>query len=198
MTGTSTAPATGTEAPAARRRVRRLLLIMVLITLAPVVASYTIYYGWPRERQVNYGTLIAQPAPPIAGRTLDGLPFGLADLRGKWVVLAAAGGACDASCATRLFASRQARTIQNADRDRIVRVWLVTDDVAPSPQVLREHEDVQVMRVAPATADALPAGARTLLLVDPLGNVVLEWPADPDIKAVARDLTRLLRASRIG
>jgi hypothetical protein len=35
-------------------------------------------------------------------------------------------------------------------------------------------------------------------LIDPLGNWVLAWPADPDIKALAKDLGRVLRASRIG
>lgn len=183
---------------AARRRVRRQLALMVLIGLAPVVASYAIYYGWPRERQVNYGTLIAAPSPGVAGRTLDGAPFALTDLRGKWVVLAASGGACDAACRTRLFAGRQARTIQNAERERIVRVWLVSDDVEPPAALLAEHDDLRVVRVPPRALDALPDAGRTLLLVDPLGNLVLAWPADPDVKAVAKDIGRLLRASRIG
>jgi len=34
--------------------------------------------------------------------------------------------------------------------------------------------------------------------VDPLGNLVLRYPDDPDIKKMAGDLTRLLKASRIG
>jgi len=193
---TATRPVRSPEA--ARQRVRRQLTLMVLIGLAPVVASYAIYYGWPRERQVNYGTLIAAPSPGIAGRTLDGAPFALTDLRGKWVVLAASGGACDAACRTRLFAGRQARTIQNAERERIVRVWLVSDDVEPPAALLAEHDDLRIVRVSPRTLDALPDAGRTLLLVDPLGNLVLAWPADPDVKAVAKDVGRLLRASRIG
>jgi len=183
---------------AARRRVRRQLVLMVLIGLAPVVASYAIYYGWPRDRQVNYGTLIAAPSPAVTGRTLDGAPFALADLRGKWVMLAASGGGCDAACTRRLFAGRQARTIQNAERERIVRVWLVTDDVAPPAALLAEHDDLRVVRVPSRTAEALPDGGRALTLVDPLGNLVLAWPTDPDVKAVAKDIGRLLRASRIG
>ena len=44
-----------------------------------------------------------------------------------------------------------------------------------------------------------PGGATTnLYLLDPLGNLVLRYPADPDIKRLAKDLERLLRASRIG
>ena len=45
---------------------------------------------------------------------------------------------------------------------------------------------------------SLPKGADRLYLVDPLGNFVLAWPLQPDIKALAKDLTRLLHASSIG
>ena len=37
---------------------------------------------------------------------------------------------------------------------------------------------------------------RARVLVDPAGHQVLAWPRDPDIKALSRDLSRLLRASR--
>ena len=47
-------------------------------------------------------------------------------------------------------------------------------------------------------AAKFPAGANSLYAVDPLGNLVLSWPAEPDIKGIASDLTRLLKASRIG
>jgi hypothetical protein len=64
--------------------------------------------------------------------------------------------------------------------------------------VLDEHPDLAVARVDAAVAAALPEGFDRIYLIDPLGNLVLAWPADPDIKAMAKDLTRLLRASRIG
>ena len=179
-------------------RVRRQLVMIALIGIAPVVASYAAYYWWPRDSHVNYGTLLARTAPPIEGVTLEGRPFTLDDVRGKWVVLAASAGGCDAACTTRLYAGRQARTIQNADMDRVVRLWLVTDDAAPPAALLAEHPDLIVVRVAPQRADALPEHGRGLVLLDPLGNLVLGWPAEPDVKAVARDLSRVLRASRIG
>ena len=43
-----------------------------------------------------------------------------------------------------------------------------------------------------------PAGPQRIYLVDPLGNLVLAWPREPDIKKVGKDIERLLRASRIG
>jgi hypothetical protein len=41
-------------------------------------------------------------------------------------------------------------------------------------------------------------GRQAIYLVDPIGNQVLAWPAEPDIKALANDITKLLRASQIG
>ena len=38
----------------------------------------------------------------------------------------------------------------------------------------------------------------TALLIDPLGNQVLRYRDPVDIKGLARDLARLLKASRIG
>src|SRR5206468_12292224 len=119
-------------------------------------------------------------------------------VRGKWVMLMAAGGTCNAACTDNLYAGRQARAIQNADMDRVVRVWLVTDDAAPSAVVSGEHPDVLVVRADPQVVARLPDAGRGLALVDPLGNLVLTWPSNPDIKAMARDLSRLLRASSIG
>jgi hypothetical protein len=186
------------QSPDQRRKVRRKLVLIVLIGIAPIVASYAAYYFWPRDKQANYGTLYAAPAPPLPGRGLDGAPFALDDLRGKWVVVSAAAGACDAGCAAELYASRQARTIQNAQRERVVRVWLVTDDATPAAGLLREHPDLVVARASASTAARLPNGGRDIYLVDPRGNLVLSWPSDPDIKRMAADLTRLLRASSIG
>ena len=190
---------TVTHPPEAQRaRVRRRLLLIALIGLAPVVASYLAYYFWPRDARVNYGALHAEAAPELRGRTLDGRAFALADLRGKWVVLMAASGRCDERCEHALYAGRQARTIQNADIDRIARVWLVTDEAVPPPALLAEHPDLLAVRVDAGAVARLPDRGQGLALVDPLGNVVLTWPADPDIKAMARDISRLLRASRIG
>ncbi len=98
-------------------------------------------------------------------------------------------------CEAALYGTRQARTIQGREMDRIVRVWLVTDDAAPAPALLAEHPDLVIRR---GTLSAWPAGAERIYLVDPLGNLVLAWPRDPDIKKMSTDIGRLLKASRIG
>lgn len=183
---------------ATRAKGRRTLLLLAAVTIAPVVASYSAYYFFPREQRTNYGELLATVAPPLAGTRADGQPFALAQLRGKWVLAIAAPGACDASCQQALYATRQARTIQGREKERVQRVWLVTDDAAPAAALLQEHPDLTVARVPREALASLPTGPDRLYLIDPLGNLVLAFPRDPDIKRVAKDIERVLKASRIG
>ena len=185
------APRTGTSA-----RNKRVLVLLVAIAIAPVVLAYVAYYAWPRDARVNYGELLSGTLPAITGARLDGTPFRSDALRGRWAVLYAAPGDCSGDGQAALYASRQARTIQNAERERVVRVWLVTGGPAPPASLLAEHPDLAVVRVD--ALPALPRGARSIYLIDPLGNFVLAWPSKPDIKAMAKDLGRVLRASSIG
>jgi len=192
-------PPSGAATPRTDPKARRTLLLIFLVGLAPVIASYAFYYFAPRDVKSNYGELLpTRPAAALPGVTIDGKPFRLDDLRGRWVLLAAAPGGCDAACARNLYATRQARTMQGREQERVVRVWLVTDSAAPAAALLAEQPGLLVVRVDPSTAAALPGGVARITLVDPLGNQVLAWPGDPDIKGVARDLGRLLKASQIG
>ncbi|MGC1818570.1 MAG: hypothetical protein WA900_13060, partial [Casimicrobiaceae bacterium] len=144
-------------------RTRRLIVLIAAIAVAPMVLAYVAYHYWPRTARTNYGELLpAQTLPRITGTTLAGAAFDSAGLRGKWVVLFAAPGECDPVCRQALYASRQARTIQNAERDRVQRVWLLIDAGMPAPSLLAEHPDLAVARVAPTALRALPRGLQVM------------------------------------
>lgn len=182
--------------PGMTRRNRRTLILIALVSIAPVLASYSAYYLFSRDKRANYGELLrTAPAPELQGMHA-GAPFALAQLRGKWVFVVAAAGACDAACERALYATRQARTIQGREMERVTRVWLVTQGT-PAPAILAEHPDL-VAVTGTGGLGGFPAGAHRIYLIDPLGNLVLAYPRDPDIKAMAGDVARLLRASRIG
>jgi len=191
-------PTNGGE-PRRPRLGRHPLLWIAVIALAPIVASYAVYYLFPRTPSANYGTLLPTvPIEGVEGTRPDGSPFRLTELRGRWVLVAHGGGDCDAVCQRRLYATRQARTMQGKEQERIVRVLLVEGGAMPPEGLLAQHPGLVVVRVADAVAATFPSGTKSLYLVDPLGNLVLSYPDDPDIKGIARDLTRLLKASRIG
>ena len=184
--------------PRRPRLVRNPLVWIAIIVIAPIVASYTVYYLFPRTPSANYGTLLrTAPIAGVEGTRADGGPFRLDELRGRWVLVALE-GECDAGCERRLYATRQARTMQGKEQDRIARVLLLVGATTPSAGLLAQNPGLVVARVPNAVAAKFPEGMSSLYVVDPLGNLVLAFPADPDIKGIARDLTRLLKASQIG
>ena len=193
--------------PPRLRLARHPLVWIAVIALAPIVASYSVFYLFPRAASTNYGTLL--PIAPIEGvegtrvdgppSRLGGSPFRLDDLRGRWVVVTLVDGSgCDRGCERRLYATRQARTMQGKEQERVVRLVLLADGTSPSAELLAQHPGLVVVRVSHGVAARFPSGAKSLYVVDPLGNLVLSWPDNPDIKGIAKDLARLLKASQIG
>ena len=178
---------------------RRTLALIAVAVIAPVVLSYVVYHFAPPDAYTNYGELLpTRIAPPIAATRGDGAQLRIDAPSGAWKLVGATDGDCDAVCARQLYATRQARTIQGRERERVQRLLLVTGPGAPSPALLVEHPDLVVARTTAAQAALLPRGTGAIYLIDPLANQVLAWPADPDIKAMAADLARVLKASRIG
>lgn len=182
----------------------RVLYAVIAVCIAPVAASYFAYYVMPPSGRTNYGTLVTPPRPVPATlqlTRLDGQPFSFGSLGGKWTLVAAADAGCGDRCAAALLQMRQQRLMTGKERERVERVWLVTDGAPLSTQVLREYEGTHVVR-APAAAVrewlALGPGESpdgVVWLVDPMGNLMLRWPQDPEPQKVKKDLARLLTAS---
>jgi cytochrome oxidase Cu insertion factor (SCO1/SenC/PrrC family) len=182
---------------------RRTLLLIVAIGLAPIVASYAAYYWFTPSTRVNYGELLeTAPAPIVIGTNSDGKAFSLTDLRGKWVLLIARRGGCSDDCARALYATRQARTIQGREQDRVVRLLLQPLPAPAPPQELAAADPgLLVVSIEQHALEQLPLGesaAAGILLLDPRGNLVLRYGPDPDIRRLANDLQRVLKASQIG
>ncbi len=186
----------------ASARGRRTLWLIVAIGLAPILASYAAYYWFTPSKRVNYGELLqTAPAPALTGSAADGGSFALHDLRGKWVLLIASRAGCAEACERALYVTRQARTIQGREQDRVVRV-LLQPHRAPKlpPELSAEHPGLVVGQVDQRALEELPLGssAAAIVLLDPRGNLVLRYSADADIRGLANDLQRVLKASQIG
>ena len=177
------------------------VLAILVLCAAPVVAAWLAYFVWPPASRTNYGELIEPhplPDPPLA--RVDGAPFRLSALRGKWLLVQLDGGGCGEACRRKLLYMRQLRLTQGKDMDRIERVWLVTDDAPVDPGLLGEFGGTRAVRAGALAREfsAVDDPGAHLYLVDPLGNLMLRWGANPDPNGMKRDLSRLLRASRIG
>jgi len=186
------------------RKGRIKLVLLGTVLSLPVLAAYLLYFfGPPVDKTVNYGELIepvALPDPQL--RLLGGRAFRLSELRGKWVMLQAAAGACDEGCQARLYAMRQVRKVQGKEMHRIERVWIVSDGEAPAPPLVSDYEGTWIVTGGgEAILAALPAKgspADHIFIIDPLGNLMLRFPKDADPSRMKKDIGRLLKVSRIG
>lgn len=182
---------------------RSKFLLILGVFAVPVIAAYLAYFGWRPSGHANYGDLIqATPLQHTAGRMLDGEPFDLKTLQGKWLMVHVGADRCDAACAQQLYLMRQVRIALGKDQSRIERLWVLTGSEEPDPMLLRDHPGLLVWRPAAASfAEQFPATSNRsdhVYLVDPLGNLMLRFPAGVDPKRMMKDLKLLLKASQIG
>jgi hypothetical protein len=182
------------------------MLAVLLVCLAPVVASYLAFYVVRPEGRRNFGELIEpqRPLPDLVGATLDGKTVNLRALKDQWLLVSVAPAACDEQCARHLYLQRQLREGLGKEKDRLDWIWLVSDGAPVAQTLLPALKEATVIRVAPAELAAWlqPQAGHDLqdhlYLVDPLGKWMMRFPARIDAQAavnVRRDLDRLLRAS---
>lgn len=197
------------------------LIAILLVSLAPVVLALLAYYvpalGLRPENSNNYGTLVnpqrsLPPSNALPLTTLDGKPFDLHSLAGKWVLLTADQGACPESCVTKLFILRNSHASQGKNVDRLTRVWFVTDNAPIPEKILEAYKGTIIVRADPkqlaaylapkaAATDNVQASAAVaapMWIIDPIGNLMLEFPANAEPVSVRKDISKLLYNSRIG
>jgi len=197
-----------------KARARRKILIIALIAALPLIIAYALFYsGWRPGSTANYGELV-QPARPIADATLltlDRKKIRFSEWRGKWTLLTFSAAECLSPCEKNLYNMRQVITAQGEEARRVQSVFIVTDPKAlvwlhyaikdyPGMQVIvGPQEEVTALARQFVLADGSPPEiGQRIYLVDPLGNLMMSYPAGADPTGMRKDLARLLRVSQIG
>lgn len=154
-----------------------------------------------------HGSLIepARPLEPfeLARRDSD-RSYGLEDLHGRWTLVHVIGDRCGADCRERLYFTRQIHTALGKDQGRVQRLALAArgTDAGGFDEILDEHPRLTVLATSPdgPLRRQLPndVDAETVLLIDPLGNLILRFDADVEPDGILEDLEKLLKLSRVG
>ena len=188
------------------RHGRLKMLLVLLVCAAPVIASYFTYYVIRPQGRSNHGTLVEPQRPLPDARALplsdlQGRPVDPESLKGQWLLVAVAGGACDAACERQLWLQRQLREALGREKERLDRVWLIDDEAVPRAELLPARQGATVLRVPrealarwlePAAGSPLEAH---FYLVDPLGHWMMRMPAPSEPAGIKRDLEKLMRGS---
>ena len=195
---------------------RQALVLLGLLFMTPAFVAWVMHNsseeGWRPDGTTNTGQLV-HPARPLT------LPADLlvADvaandyLQGKWTMLYIGDADCDESCSGNLYKMRQVRIAQNEHMKRVQTLYMVLGDELPATlrELLeKEHGEMDVM-VVPANQSGRFApdflidgvsmeGAERVYYIDPLGNLMMYYPADANPGGMLKDLKKLLKYSKIG
>ncbi len=189
------------------RKGRWWLFMLLLVTIAPVVASYFTYYVVRPQGSSFYGQLISPGVelPDLKAVDVQGRATDLRSLRGQWLLITVADASCDEQCEKTLYLTRQLHAGLGTERERLDRLWLVTGEAPVSPELLQALQGATVLRAdAARIAQWLtPAPSRSLnehiYLVDPQGYWMMRFPATADVDNamnIKKTLNRLLRAAK--
>lgn len=193
---------------------RRPLLLILLLFAAPLAFAFWLYYGstWRPTLRTNHGELI-EPVVELPALTL---PLATGDrasprlLTGKWSLVVIGAGdtgptdaGCGADCREALVYARQTWLSLGKLVPRVQRVLLAGPACCDLGYLQREHNGLAVVQAGGPDAGPLlhafpPPFARTIFIVDPLGNLMMRYDVHQDPKGLREDLQKLLELSHIG
>ncbi|MBT3813033.1 MAG: hypothetical protein HOE45_11545 [Gammaproteobacteria bacterium] len=189
----------------------RTIIILALMTLVPFsFAWYLTTDPGFNPAATNNGDLVI-PVITTERSDLQGVDEfsvnNIEQLKGHWVMLnIIPTGLCNKTCVEAIHATRQVRLMLNKDLTRTRRAVIIMQGKQESGFQPWWNEDDRLIKVKPAPALAMkirqqlggPITEGSLLLMDPLGNIMMQYPAGFDPYAVKGDLKKLLRISQIG
>ena len=192
-----------------RNRKRLTLIALMALFLSPVLAAWL----WTPDTFRNRGELIDPPQPLVNVPMIspDGSDVDLTNLFGRWTYVFFVEAGCDESCKQLADAVERVRLSQGKNEKR-VRLMVITlsPDALSSVDEIRlimpktivlgvnaaDKEQLLPQFMSSGEASALQSGS--IFLVDPMGNLMMSYPAKADPTDLRKDISRLLRASRIG
>jgi len=180
---------------------RRQLILVSALFLVPLLFAALMYFGdlsWQPAGRINHGELLT----PITNlnevseqQFLSDLSDGATD--DHWLLIYVDIGGCDESCREALYRLHQSRLMLGNEMSRLKRVFLhgttTPDTVLPD----EEHRGLIIIAdtdlgnfLLEKRPQHLPGGG--LYLVDPLGNLVMYFPAELTPGDMVADIKHLL------
>ena len=173
-------------------KTRKQLVGMFAIALVTMGGAYALFYT-ARQGDIwgttNNGTFVNPPLS-VSALSVEGEDGQAMTEGGSWWLWVVAPEGCRGECAAALHQLRQLHVLLNKDADRVQRA-LVTGSRAV-PEVVGEYP-----RLIHLQADLRPL-TEGIYIVDPIGNLVLQYSYSDAGPPVLEDLKRLLKLSRIG
>ncbi|MDO9169946.1 MAG: hypothetical protein Q7U18_12800 [Methylobacter sp.] len=189
--------------------------LLIIVLFGMTVIPFLIAWGLKEHPQLlngqtNHGQLITPPQTTERGDLTGFDQFSIdnmAELNGHWLLVnVIPNGDCNEVCLESIHKTKQLRLMLNKELTRTRRMVIVLKEVAPEvaskwwendPTLLRvKANNAVTQKITAIRQGNIPDGM--LLLMDPLGNLMMQYEPDFDPYSVKSDLMHLLRISQIG
>jgi hypothetical protein len=181
------------------------------MSIIPVMIAWVLFFNpdW-LEGRTNIGQLIIPPVPTERNDFLGVDSFSkdnMKELPGHWIMInLVPNRECGANCKEAIYKTKQMRLMLNKEltRTRRLVIFLADFDI----DVVRSlwEKDDRLLRVRPSQKlldkllkirkGTVPEGM--LLIMDPLGNLMMQYDPDFDPYDVLKDLKKLFKVSQVG
>jgi cytochrome oxidase Cu insertion factor (SCO1/SenC/PrrC family) len=190
-----------------RKGLWQLALLVIIPSLAVGLAWYLYFFGsqFIPDNRTNKGELIL---PPVSFQTMslnqNEARFTLDDLEGRWGILVVGDAQCsDKPCQEALYQSRQAHIALGRESDRVVRLVISPESQSSFSQSIQEEHPGVIWLGSDASSVLKALGTQTwpahrFYIVDPLGNIMMQYKPGQYGGDLLKDLQKLLKASNIG
>lgn len=194
-----------------QKKNNRTILIIFAMSIIPFgIAWYLSSNAAWMGGATNNGQLIT---PPITTERNEFIGFddfslkNMKELQGHWVLVnVIPNNSCNSVCQQAIHNTKQLRLMMNKDLTRIRRLVLIIEDINQELAKPWWKNDIRLLRSKPALSlvqklkkirnSDIPEGM--LFLMDPLGNLMMQYDPEFDPYKVKSDLYKLLKISQIG
>ena len=193
---------------------RKKLLTIIAWFFIPLAIAFSWYKLLPAAyhpmASTNNGDLLTPifTLAPFEHKTHKGETFSNANIEKVWTLVQFVNGDCDEHCSRSLYNTRQMRISFGKDIKRINRlaVFNPSGQADGNQKMWASHPDLKVVIATErgvgaqikAQLDEAYLKNNALYLVDPLGNVMMHFPASLETKLIKKDIRKLLKLSHIG
>ncbi len=213
-------PGAGLKMDARTVKLNRLKLIAIFaVAVIPVILAMVMYFGGVAipSAKTNKGNLIWPPVPIDAlgaSSTLsqqNSVKETILNSK-KWTLMVTGGSVCDEQCMALIHTVRQVNVSMAKNMDRVSRVLVsglageaIVAIEQSYPQMVTHQiisEQIKAFQAQAQAKGAVFQGADntpwTVWIVDPLGNVIVQFTDAHDGYDMIHDLKKLLKLSNIG
>lgn len=183
----------------------KLISIMLLFFMPVVYAWYLVFFTDFKidSKGVEHGLLI-RPIIQIGNcELLEPISSEIYQLTGKWTLVSFVENKCDKACEFKLYELRQIWLALGKDANKIQRLAIVQgNDLISSEQIklsqgqLLLKDDSDLNRLYNLFKSYPDFNNESIYLIDPYGNLMMQYKKGTNPSGIIKDLERLIRISK--